>query len=214
MTEDVHDPVQQETPEQQPATTTQAPVSPDLDWEARYKGSVKKIQDLTIENRDLKAQLEQQTSDIERLNAHLSTSGVEKDAAVGERDKIIEQRVLELQAKDRELEELRSFKAKVTTARELDAPELIDIIDNIPSVSDPEALKTVMADFKSFADRKVKQREEQLMAGFTPPVGPVNNTPTKPSTRDGWQRLVNNLPLGSAERQKALDDWFESGMLE
>jgi len=96
-------------------------------------------------------------------------------------------------------------------AKDLNRPELIRIADNIPNLTDEEALTTVMKDFASFADDMVKARETQLMAGVTPPVGPGGNAPSQPQTPKAWEEKIESLPMGSKERAKAMDqygDWL------
>lgn len=203
-----------ETPvEQNGATPPPQQQEKPVDWEARYKGSVRKVEELTIRVRDLEAQLAGVSSEKEQYKAQLGTKDVEKDVAVGERDKLLQTAVQEKSRLETELAELRGLKLKVEVIRELGRPELIRIADRIPAMTDKEALKTVLQDFAGFADDLVQQREKQLLAGVTPP--PSSGGSTKlvlPASEGEWEKHINALPLGSKERAKAFDDYY--GWLE
>lgn len=196
-------PAQQADPA--PASTPPAPRAED--YKPRYDGAVRKIEELTTSRRDLEAQLTAKTSELEQLRSQLATSQVEKEVAVGERDKNLQTVVQEKAALEAEIAKAKSDLLKVQVAREMGHPELIQIMDTIPSMTDPEALKTVMGDLLRFRNDGVKQREQELLAGTSPaqpPTAPVKETP---STVEGWQAHINSLPLGSPERAKALDAW-------
>jgi len=213
------------TPEQQAAALAQqaasppvvtppvAPVvavpDPDTDWEKRYKGSVKMVEQLTIANRDHASQQQLQTSEIERLKADLANKDIERTVAVSERDTNLETALTASAAKDTELAKLRAHKLKVDLAKELGHPELISILDRIPDMEDHEVQKTVMMDFVQFREAGIQEREKALLSGTTPPVSPVISTPATPTTTEGWAAYVEDLPLGSKERTKASDEWFE-----
>ena len=193
----------QTPPQQVPAE--QASTQP-VDWKARYDGQVRKLEQLTLANRELQAQLDQKSSEIEQLKAQLGIKDTEKQVAVGECDKRLQETLKlnsELQA---ELDKLRALKAQVEVAKEIGHFEILRLSDSLPAVTDKEVLKTVMSDFIGFAEEQVKRREQQLMAGITAPAG-VNAAPSAPSSKKGWEEHINSLPLGSKERQKALDDY-------
>jgi len=217
-------PVEPSTPpvepqQQEPATpVVTPPVAPvvippavvtDPDWEARYKGSVLLVEELTIANRDHVTQQQAQTSEIERLTTALGTKDIEKTVAVSERDKNLEAALIVNAAQDTELVQLRAHKLKVDLANELGHPELITILDSIPTMIDPEVQKTVMMDFVNFREAGIQEREKALLSGVTPPVSPVISAPVMPTTAKGWQDKLNELPLGSAERQKVSDQWYD-----
>lgn len=198
------------TAPQQAAQQPQTP--PGEDWKKRYDGSVRKIEELVTTNRQLQADLEAKTSQIEQLQSQLSLKDTEKDVAVRERDKNLQDALATNQEMTGELESLRALKLKLEVAKELNRPELIRIVGNIPDLTDKEALTTVMKDFAGFADDLVKQREAQLLAGVTPPVSPGGTSPSSPQTSEAWTEKINNLPLGSKERSKAMDeygDWLQ-----
>lgn len=202
---------QVQTPPQQtsadPATT-----APQENWKARYDGLVLKVQELTLANQTLTAQLAQKSSESEQLNAQLGIKDTEKQVAVGERDKKL-QETLQLNSQlQSELDQLRALKLQVEVANELGHPELMKIASRLPAMTDKEALKTVMTDLANFANEQVQAREKQLLAGVTLPVGSGGNSPSTPSTPEGWTEHINSFQLGTKERQKALDaygDWLE-----
>jgi chromosome segregation ATPase len=205
----------------------QAPVQPDSsgqqvnansgsqteNWKARYDGLVRKVEELTITNRDLSTQLSTKSSEIEQLKSQLGIKDAEKSVAVGERDKRLNEILSQNTALEGELAQLRALKLQVEIANELGRPELLKLSSRLPALTDKEALKTVMLDFASFADDLVKQREKQILAGVTPSVGPgVQGGPGAPASEQAWMEHINSLPLGSPQRKKALDDygnWLE-----
>jgi chromosome segregation ATPase len=206
-----------ETPEQQSqdpgqqehATTATAPV----DWEGRYKGSVKKIEELTLANRGLQEQLTAKTSEVEQLRVQLGQKDTEHQVAVTERDKQLSTFTEERASMQAELKELRAYKTKVEMAIEAEHPELVKIIHRIPNVEDPEVMKSIIGDFASFTDEAVKARERQLLAGTNTATRPVNQPPAAPTTRDAWLKKINETPIGTPERAKLLDDygdWLEA----
>jgi hypothetical protein len=197
------------TPVEPAPEAPQQPASPqETDWEARYKGSVRKIEELTLSSRTTEEQLAAKASEIEQLRVQLTAQGAEKDAAVNLRDQQIEETVKSSAQLKAELEQLQAFKLKAEVANELGRPELLTILDTIPSMSDREALTSVMKQISDFADGAVKKREQELLAGVTPAAAQVAETPL-PGTDDGWNKLINSQPLGSADRQKAMDSYWE-----
>lgn len=182
---------------------------PDGNWEARFKGSVLKVEELTIATRDLTGQLQAKSSEIEQLKAELAKKDVEKTVAVSERDKNLQVSLTESAAKDTELASLRAYKLKVETAREMGHPELVTILGSIPDMTDPEVLKAVMGDFVQFRESGIQDREKALLSGLTPSVTPIINAPVTPTTKEGWEQYINTFPLGSKERSAASDSWYD-----
>jgi hypothetical protein len=206
MSDELNAPGQQDVSGQQ-AKGTQEP-QPE-NWQARYTGAVRKIEELTLSSREVQTQLAARASEIEQLKAQLGVKDVEKTVAVGERDKKLSTLLEESAAAQAQLKELTAYKAKVAMAQELGRPELIKIIDRIPAVEDPAVLKGIMEDFIGFADGLVKDREKQIFSGITPPVGPGGGAPQKPTSSASWEKQINALPLGSAERRQAMDDYYD-----
>ena len=195
---------------QQPTGTTGTP--PPEDYKRRFDGAILKIQELTLKQREVEAELAKKASEFEQLQAQLGIKDVEKLAAVGERDKQLQQYITKSQQQETELKNLKALELKVKVAKKLNRPELLKIIDRIPALEDEETLEVVMKDFLGFADELVASREQQLLAGVTPGVGVGAQAPAKPSSGKGWEDYINGLPLGSKDRVAALNeygDWLE-----
>jgi chromosome segregation ATPase len=205
MTDIVQDPEQLQPPVQQSQTT---PPSQSEDWEGRYKGSVKKIEELVISNRDLLAQLAEAKSQVERLNADLGLRETEKVVAVSERDKQISDLVSKSSDAEKELAALKALQLKLKVATELGRPDLLALADHIPNVTDEGVLKTIMTDFSKFAETAVKAREQQLLAGVTFAGGVSPTATSTPQSDAEWQNLINSQGLGTKERSKAFDDYY------
>ncbi len=203
---------QQVTPGQQ-APGTSGTAAPEGYIEiARYNGLVRKVEELTLSNRDLNAQLAVKTSEIEQLKGQLSIKDTEKTVAVGERDTRLTAALQENATLQSQIKELKGLQLKVKVAKDLNRPELLKIADRIPAIEDEEALKVVMQDFASFADELVKEREKVLLAGVTLPAGPGSVAPAAPTTSEAWLKKINGFDFGTPERRKAMDeygDWLE-----
>lgn len=203
MPDSIVTPGQQDTPPAQPASAPSVPTTPEGFIEKpRFDGAIRKIEELTLKQREQEAQLAQKASELEQLKAQLGIKDVEVTAAVGERDKKIEATLLELQTAQSELGKLKAMERKLKVIKEMGRPELVKIIDRIPDVGDEAVLKEVIGDFASFADGLVQQREQQLLAGYTPPT--IVSQPSYPNTQGEWLKHINSLELGSIERQEAV----------
>lgn len=204
------------TPEQQVTTPAQqVPVTPPPqgeDWEGRYKGLVPTVQKLTEQVKAIQAELAVKVSEVERLNGQLGLKDVEKTAAVGERDKTIQELTQASQANQTELARLKALELKIKTANELGKPELIGLVNTIPDVTDPEALKTIMKSIDDYAALKVQSREKQLLSGTGMPAGTGPMPAAGPQTQDEWMRAIEKSPLGSKDRAQLMNDygdWLE-----
>jgi len=191
MTDEPKEPTVQLEKPAQPAPSAPVTDTQDvIDWEARYKGASKKINELTSVKAELEAKQADYSTQIEQLKSQLGIKDVEKDTAVGEYQKQLETALQEQSQAKKELESLQAYKAKMDMAKKLGAPELVNIIDRIPYVEDPEALETIMKDFVSWGNDFAKRREEQLMAGVTPPVAATEFTDQLPQTHDSWRQQL------------------------
>ena len=176
---------------------------------ARYNGLVRKVEQLTLDNRSLNEQLTAKSSETEQLRAQLTMKDTEKSAAVSERDRQLQEAIQGRTTLESEIGELRALKLKMDTIRKLNRPDLVRIADKIPNMTDAEALETVLKEFASFADEAATTREKQLLAGVTP--GPGSSKPasaTLPSSDEAWNAHIEKQPLGSEERQKAWDQYW------
>lgn len=179
------------------------------DWKARFDGTIRKIEQLTLENRKLNEELAAKTSETEQLRSQLSVKDAEKLAAVGERDKRLQEVITAKTQLDGQLAELQALQLKVKVAKEMGRPDLLPILDTIPSMSDESALKSVLETFANFADTRVKAREKELLAGITPALGGGGAGPSIPTTPEAWSKHIESKPLGSPERARAMDEYWD-----
>jgi hypothetical protein len=177
----------------------------------RFDGLMLKVQELTEAQKQRDAEVAAREAEIAKLQADLSVKDTEKNITVAERDKKLEEILQSKSQADQELAELRALKLKLEVVEELGRPELVKILKNIPPLSDKDALKTVLEDFARFGDESAAAREKQLLAGITPAVSSVQQSAATPQSDEGWLRHVDNLPLGSPERAKAMDDYWTWG---
>ena len=176
---------------------------------ARYNGLVRKVEQLTLDNRSLTEQLTAKTSETEQLRAQLSVKDTEKSAAVSERDRQLQEAITSRTTLETEVSELRALKLKLDTIKKLNRPDLVRIADKIPNMTDAEALETVLKEFASFADEAATAREKQLLAGITPGPGSSKTAaPGLPTSDKEWNAYIEKQPLGSEDRQKAWDSYW------
>lgn len=195
----------------QPGNSDTAPVG-GTDWEARYKGSSRVIDQLTKDKKALEDQLVALTSENEQLKTQLTMKDTEKTVAVGERDKQLQAMIEAKTTTDSELADLRSLKMKVEVARELNDPGLLSIFESIPSVSDKDAMKALMQNISSWGDERVKAREKELLAGVTAPVAQAAPEMALPTTVEGWQKYINEAEYGTEEKAKRLNAFRDWGL--
>lgn len=185
---------------------------PGQDWKARFDGALRKIEQLTLENRRLNDELVTLTSKSEQLASQLSLKDTEKNVAIGERDKRLQETMTSMSGIQGQLAELQALKLKVDVTKKMGRTDLMPILDSIPNMTDATALEAVLTTFAEFTDGRVKAREKELMAGITPGVSSQQAGPTAPSTPDAMMKHIEALPLGSKERQKAMDQLWEMQM--
>ena len=175
MTEEMQVPGEQSVTSQSEVRVPPQQAAGSPDWEARYKGLVKKVEELTLAHRTTNEQLAAKTSELEQLRSQLVVKDAEKSASVGERDKLLQQTTQEKIALEAKLAELQGLALKVEVINELGRPELLKIANRLPSMTDREALKVVLQDFAGFADELVQKRERDLLAGVTPGLSSAGN---------------------------------------
>jgi hypothetical protein len=189
-----------------PETQSPAPAPQADNTQLRLNGALAKIQELTLSNQNLTAQLAQKDQQI----ASLSSESAVREAGLKTQASEHLQGNATLTAENArlttELQTLRAFKLKAKIANELAVPGIFEILDVIPDAADEAAQKAVMERFSKFAGNISQAREAQLLAGNTGPAS-IQSTTTAPSTPDGWSELVNKLPLGSPERADAMKKW-------
>jgi chromosome segregation ATPase len=199
MSDPIETPVQQaEAPEQQ------------VNWEARYRGASQVINRLNQEKEQLVREISQLTSELEQLKAQLSA----KDREALDKVKASESKLSEFEATIAQLREenakLKAKLVKVQKAKEIGAPELVELVDALPDLPDERQVETVMKAVADLLDKAVKRREQQLTTGVVPKAAPTSS-PT-PSSNEEWMAYINSLPLGSKERTKAMEDWWQWGL--
>jgi hypothetical protein len=177
------------------------------DFKPRYTGAVQKIEQMTLAQRETEAQLAAKNSELEQLRAQLGIKDVEKTVAISERDKHLQEALTTNASQAQENAELRSLKLKIEVIKELGRPDLLQIADSLPNMTDKEALKTVLSTFTSYADNAAAAREKQLTSGLTPGFTSTQvQQSALPATEEAWNQHINGLQLGSKERAKAMDD--------
>jgi hypothetical protein len=208
MTDEAQTPVEP-TPASSAAGQTD-PLKNGGDWKARYDGLVRKVEQLTLDNRTLTEQLTAKTSEQEQLRAQLGLKDTEKSAAISERDRQLQEAVQKTTGYETELNELRALRLKIEVAKELGRPDLIKIAERIPNMTDREALKTVLSDFANFADDAVREREKQLLSGITPSLSAAQSNLNSgvPTSEGDWMKFIEGKPIGSPERDKAWSDYW------
>ena len=213
MTEEMQVPGEQSVTSQSEVRVPPQQAAGSPDWEARYKGLVKKVEELTLAHRTTNEQLAAKTSELEQLRSQLVVKDAEKSASVGERDKLLQQTTQEKIALEAKLAELQGLALKVEVINELGRPELLKIANRLPSMTDREALKVVLQDFAGFADELVQKRERDLLAGVTPGLSSAGNVKAAlPASEGEWESHINSFGLGTRERQQAMDHYW--GWLE
>ncbi len=174
----------------------------------RFTGAIQKIQTLTEELRTKDQELAAYNSQIEQLKNELAVKDAEAQAGYGERDKQLESALLEKQTILSETDALKGKLRKIDMAKELGHPELVNIIDTIPTFEDDELQKKAMEDILSFSDAQVKAREETLLAGLTPPVSAAPVGDAKPASNEAWQAAIDTEP-DPTKRNALFDEWWD-----
>lgn len=198
-------------PETTPLETPKAddPSDTPMVEQKRFTGAIQKIQTLTEEARTADQELAAKNSEIEQLKQQQAVKDAETQAGYGERDKQLEAALkgkLEIEA---ESSLLKGTLRKIEIAKELGHPELVSIIDTIPTFEDEDLQKKAMEDILSFSDARVKAREESLLAGVTPTVSPT--TPVgdgQPASNEAWESSIA-AEQDPTKRQVMFDDWWE-----
>lgn len=195
MSDETTTPVQPETPEQQ------------VNWEARYKGASQVINRLNQEKEQLVKEISQLTSELEQLKAQLSAKDRDLLSKVNEAQSEVENLKKTIATLEEENKSLKAKIVKVQKAKEIGAPELVELVDVLPDLPDETQVESVMKAVANLLENAVKKREAQLTAGITPKTSA--SAPSTPQSNEEWQRYVNSLPLGSKERNDAMEQWWQ-----
>lgn len=216
MTDQVDPPVEPTPP--QPDDTPPASTPPDpppsdsppepMVEQKRLTGAIQKIQTLTEEKKRTDQELSASRDRIAELELDLAGKDAEISATVGERDKALEEERKKNEGLEAEKKTLEAKMRKVELAKELGHPELVHIIDTVPTFEDDELQKKALEDILNFTGAQVKKREEELLAGVTPPITPVPDEEVGPSSNKAWKEKVN-AEQDPQKRQQLFDKWWE-----
>lgn len=177
----------------------------------RFDGLMLKVQQLTEASQSVQKSIEDKDKEIARLTGELLAKDTEKTVTVAERDKQLQELVQSKTVTEKELADLRALQLKVEVVQELGRPELIKILKNIPNLDNKDALKIILEDFARFGDESAAAREKQLLSGITPAVSAAQVSAATPQSDSEWMNHINSLRIGSAERAKAMDDYWSWG---
>lgn len=194
------------TPQDPPKTD--GPSEPMVE-QKRFTGAIQKIQTLTDELKSKDQETAALNSQIEQLKLQQAVKDAEAQAGYGERDKKLEAALLEKTTIEAEATTLKGTMRKIEIAKKLGHPELVEIIDTIPTFED-EALQTkVMEDILGFSDKRVQEREKSLLSGITPAVSP---TPVLgeilPATNEAWTASIE-AEQDQTKRTALFDKWWD-----
>jgi hypothetical protein len=210
------------TPEQQGADNSAAPdqqASPaqtinldDYVEKKRYTGAIQALQEKDKSLKELEAQLAARSSEIEQFRTQLSEADVEKNSLLADRDAKLTEATQKLTDTEKELVNMQAQMMKVDVAQEIGHPELIKLLDTIPSIPDKEALTNVMKEIAGFAEEQVKAREEELLSGRTPEVSPAQTTPAYPDGNnvEAWESYISKLDPFSDEYNQAMEAFHKA----
>lgn len=177
---------------------------------ARLDGALRKIEELTLQNRALTQQVAEANVKVGEINASLTAKDTEWKAQVGENQSKYEQLQSERNQFEAELAKMKAEQNKVKMIAELGTTELFAIADQIPTHEDPEQQKAAIERLAKFATTLKEERERDLTAGTTGPVATQPTDPSLPSTAKEWERYIDKLPWGTPEREKAWDQYYAS----
>lgn len=172
----------------------------------RYTGAIQKIETLALSQKDLQQQVADKSSSLEQLNSQLAEAEALRNTSLGEKDTTI----TELQGQITDLTAsnaaLKSLEVKIETLKEVGRPDLLPILEHLPDTADPAKLKEALEAMAGTVDAAVKARSEQLLSGVVETPS-VPGAATVPQSADGWVKHIESLPLGSKERETAMDDY-------
>jgi len=208
------DPIVPEPASPPPEPTPQDPPKTDdpsepMVEQKRFTGAIQKIQTLTEELRSKDQEAAALNSQLEQLKTQQAVKDAEAQAGYGERDKKLEAALLEKTTIEAEAATLKSMMRKIEIAKELGHPELVEIIDTIPTFDDEALQKKAMEDILGFSEKRVQEREKSLLSGITPAVSP---TPAPgevlPATNEAWTASIEAEP-DQTKRTVLFDKWWD-----
>jgi hypothetical protein len=175
---------------------------------SRLDNAMAKIQELTLANRALADENTQLKSSKGQLEAKVVTAASEMEAKTAE----FNSKITELTSKEAEYLAKQgahqSLERKLKAIKEIGAPQLISIIDVLPSAETDEAQIEAIKSIAEFAKAEAKARESQLTAGLTKTIVTPAGSGEKFETSEDWEKAIDAAPLGSEKRQNLMDGWF------
>jgi len=216
----VPEPVPTPTPEPTPATPVTTLPEPKTDdpsppegfiEQKRFTGAIQKIQTLTEELRVKDQEQAALNSQIEQIKQQQAVREAEVTAGYGERDKQLEAALKDKLSVEAESGLLKNKIRKIDMAKELGHPELVNIIDTIPTFEDDALQKKAMEDIIGFSQNAVQAREDSLLSGLTPAVSPT--TPVGdalPASDEAWSKAIE-VEEDPTKRKIMFDQWYDWG---
>jgi len=189
-------------PQQQPVASPAQDVVP----VARLNGALAKIQELTLQLQVANGTITQKDQEISRLSGDSAQREAMLKNDVTERENKFLALQTEVSGTKAQLAELAAYKLKVATASKMGIPGIMDILDIVPAGKDEADQKAILERFGTFAGGVAQAREKELTAGNTGPAI-VQPAGPDPSTAEAWAQRVNTFPVGSKERQAAMEGW-------
>lgn len=196
--------------DQPPVQQGLPPAQQGTDWEERYKGASRIINQRDERIKALEAELATKASENEQLRSQLGIKDVEKSTSIASYQTQLEQALKKASDSETALRSLQQFKAKYDAAASLGDQRLLPLIESIPYVENPESLKAIMSSFLAWGKGLVQEREAQLMSGVTPPPPASSVKVSGPTfaTNAEWQKYVNSLTVGTPEKEAAMKAWW------
>jgi chromosome segregation ATPase len=182
--------------------------------EARLTGALQKINELTLTIKSLNDQLKAANTRVGELQAQAQSKETEWSTKVGESSQALQGVTGERDNLKAENARLQAELEKAKMVGEMGHYNLLPILDQIPSDTDPEKQKANITRMAKWADDMLAQREQALTTGQTNTTTQPNTTvtgggETTPKTPKQWETYIESLPYGSPERTAAWDQYWE-----
>jgi len=177
---------------------------------SRLSGALVKIEQLTLANRALADASVQKDTTIATLTAKITTMEAEKGQLVGQHKTALDDISTKYSDAQKELAKKQALELKLGAIKASGHPELLAILDSLPTAENAEAQLVIVNQMAQFADGISKKREQELLAGNMDGGTGLGSgsTAAKPTTSDGWEAYIATLKPGSKERATAFDEYF------
>ena len=179
---------------------------PGTDYEAAYKGLQPKYEALVKKHNDLERQLTELTGAKSDLESLLNTERAGWDAERKQAKAQLDELVSKASQYEEELTDLKLQLQKVDVIKKTD-PRLLEVEHLIPVYDEAEAQEKAVGEFKALVDQlvaeAVKEHNERMKAGVTPPVTPPKPTPQ--SEQDIIEAMMKAASDGNDEAYSKLE---------